>query len=1055
MKYKILFIAIIVLFFNYPKSWANESCSPRGFTILTINGINTNEQEAGDNKRELERKLVITTFNNEPLAIDFLYNPTHAGGGGDLLDVIGQGAFKQQSDYDLIEILNSASAKIKTQKVLLVGHSQGNFYANNFYKKVADIEGGVPKESIGVYSVATPANEVSGGGSYITSDGDLVIKAASALSKVLSSNTHIEYKKGGDPLGHNFIKVYLQYRSSEIISGIKSSLSKLKSNDIQTSQSPCLAPQKISLGHKIAGVYLKASDFVIDNSVKKPIEGLASIAKTLVKLPGRMLALAGFADGENTNQTEQVLENTQSTETVTTISNTDVANPNINSTIITEPNISEPNILQDQNTNIETSAPTVDPEEEGQTSHSGGGSSSSDSDPVPPVEEKKDEEKAEEVVPDTLAPVITLVGEKELTIYAGSDYTDAGATAIDEVDNVIEVEITGSVDSNTIGIYTITYTASDKALNTATLTRTVNVIAAPLVDVTPPVITLNGNVTVIIYLDDVYEDAGAKAIDDVDGDISSEIEVVSDVDNTKIGEYTVTYTVVDKAEHTTTATRNVNVETKPLAPDIVAPVIELVGDEMIGHKLNTSYSELGATATDEVDGEVEVVITGEVNIAQKGNYTITYTAKDAAENISVRTRTVKVASYVYIPKFTFGTENGDSKNWQVWVFDGSVISFVYDWHDTYVNNYLKQKFKIRTNWGACPDCLSMGIFKNGDPQKGFEISDITYSGLLNNPQSINDSKVYDVVIQWDATGYTTAIDRDGVFWFGGHTDTPNVSSNVWVGWNCGGINSFKVFPSGTWIDTFNQPPFPGATGGSNMILKPYPVYDLNPENNESSGALSSEKSILSYNFNSLTPQAVGEIDEENHKVNITIPYGTDLMEIVPTITVSDKAGIYPYGGQVTYLAYNTPIKYTVVAEDNSSVFYYLTITMAPNPNPLPPPPDSDAYPIVSSYSLNGSQENITINPITNNLNLTIVSSKNVYWTSVKIEKSDNTSIYKVFYAGKSCASNTSTCTKIWDGLLSKGGLLKNGTYRIKVNMRDSNYRRFEGYLPSVITVNGQ
>ena len=78
-------------------------------------------------------------------------------------------------DYDLIEMLKSASEKVKTQKLLLVAHSQGNFYANSFYDTVAEKQGGVPRESIGVYSVATPASRVAGGGKWLTSDTDKVI----------------------------------------------------------------------------------------------------------------------------------------------------------------------------------------------------------------------------------------------------------------------------------------------------------------------------------------------------------------------------------------------------------------------------------------------------------------------------------------------------------------------------------------------------------------------------------------------------------------------------------------------------------------------------------------------------------------------------------------------------------------------------------------------------------------------------------------------------------------------------------------------------------------
>ena len=82
--------------------------------------------------------------------------------------------------------------------------------------------------------------------------------------------------------------------------------------------------------------------------------------------------------------------------------------------------------------------------------------------------------------PDTVFPVITILGDNPATVELGSAYTDAGATS----DGGETVSSSGSVDTNTVGTYTITYSASDAAGNTSTATRTVNVV-----DTTLPVIT--------------------------------------------------------------------------------------------------------------------------------------------------------------------------------------------------------------------------------------------------------------------------------------------------------------------------------------------------------------------------------------------------------------------------------------------------------------------------------------------------------------------------------------------------------------------------------------
>jgi hypothetical protein len=78
---------------------------------------------------------------------------------------------------------------------------------------------------------------------------------------------------------------------------------------------------------------------------------------------------------------------------------------------------------------------------------------------------------------DTTPPVITLSGANPANVTQNTSYTDAGATANDAVDGVVTVNTTGTVDATTLGDYTLTYTATDSAGNTATATRTVTVTA--------------------------------------------------------------------------------------------------------------------------------------------------------------------------------------------------------------------------------------------------------------------------------------------------------------------------------------------------------------------------------------------------------------------------------------------------------------------------------------------------------------------------------------------------------------------------------------------------
>lgn len=70
-------------------------------------------------------------------------------------------------------------------------------------------------------------------------------------------------------------------------------------------------------------------------------------------------------------------------------------------------------------------------------------------------------------------------------------------------------------------------------------------------DTTAPVITLLGENPVNLYVGDTYVEAGATAIDDVDGDITSSVIIGGDVVNTSVvGTYVVTYNVSDSAGNT-------------------------------------------------------------------------------------------------------------------------------------------------------------------------------------------------------------------------------------------------------------------------------------------------------------------------------------------------------------------------------------------------------------------------------------------------------------------------------------------------------------------------
>ncbi len=79
--------------------------------------------------------------------------------------------------------------------------------------------------------------------------------------------------------------------------------------------------------------------------------------------------------------------------------------------------------------------------------------------------------------------------------------------------------------------------------------------------------------------------------------------------------------------------------------DLTGPVITLNGDHPQTVSAGATYSDPGATAIDNVDGDLSGSITasGSVNTAVAGIYTLTYSVTDAAGNSSTLDRTVVVA----------------------------------------------------------------------------------------------------------------------------------------------------------------------------------------------------------------------------------------------------------------------------------------------------------------------------------------------------------------------------------------------------------------------------
>ena len=203
-------------------------------------------------------------------------------------------------------------------------------------------------------------------------------------------------------------------------------------------------------------------------------------------------------------------------------------------------------------------------------------------------------------VVDTTAPVVTLAGSATVTVecHLGT-YTELSATALDACDGNLPIATTGSVDVNTVGTYTLSYTATDLRGNAGNIvTRTVNVV-----DTTAPTLTLNGANPLQLTRPTTYVEPGATISDVCDEHPS--LAITGSVDANTPGIYTVTYTATDHSGNQTVKTRTVQVLNREPVCTLAAPSIAEVWPP--NHKM-VNISILNVT---DPDGDpLTIAITG-------------------------------------------------------------------------------------------------------------------------------------------------------------------------------------------------------------------------------------------------------------------------------------------------------------------------------------------------------------------------------------------------------------------------------------------------------------
>lgn len=159
------------------------------------------------------------------------------------------------------------------------------------------------------------------------------------------------------------------------------------------------------------------------------------------------------------------------------------------------------------------------------------------------------------IIKDTTNPVITLKGDEHYKLEFGKEYEEPGFEATDGYDGDLTDKVIESKVDLENGNYDKHYVVEDSSRNKAEKIRHVEIT-----DSTAPVIKIKGNSFISIATGGKYEEQGATATDNKDGDLTSKIKIEgNNFDTTKEGKYKVTYKVTDNNGNEATAIRTIAV----------------------------------------------------------------------------------------------------------------------------------------------------------------------------------------------------------------------------------------------------------------------------------------------------------------------------------------------------------------------------------------------------------------------------------------------------------------------------------------------------------------
>ncbi len=224
---------------------------------------------------------------------------------------------------------------------------------------------------------------------------------------------------------------------------------------------------------------------------------------------------------------------------------------------------------------------------------------------------------------------LEVTGQSPMTLEVFDTYIEQGAVITGDNASSYTLVISGTVNTNLLGEYIITYNVIDENLDIVkTSTRVVNVV-----DTTNPEIVLRGDSIINIEVFGTYSEHGVIVTDNFD--LNPNLVISGTVDTDVVGTYIIEYSVTDLSGNQTIETRTVNIvdTTKPTVTILPGIDTLYVGST---HILET------IAVSDNYYTVFDITVVGSVDTTKAGQYIIEYTVKDGSLN------TITVYRYVTV-----------------------------------------------------------------------------------------------------------------------------------------------------------------------------------------------------------------------------------------------------------------------------------------------------------------------------------------------------------------------------------------------------------------------